>query len=56
MRNALFLVLLIALAGCGRKDSPTHLQLESRPFDGDSTAWRLHEKERAQHQTEYGAR
>jgi hypothetical protein len=60
--------MLFALASCGSRERPLQLRLygpangrdgtawSNPPFNGDKTTWRLHEKERAQRQAEYGER
>ncbi|HYL26019.1 MAG TPA: hypothetical protein VEV21_16620 [Burkholderiales bacterium] len=60
--------MLSALASCGSRERPPQFRLygpasgrdsnawSNPPFNGDKTAWRLHEKERAQREGEYGER
>jgi hypothetical protein len=60
--------MLFALASCGSRERPLQLRLygpasgrdgnawSNPPFNGDKTTWRLHEKERAQREAEYGER
>ena len=68
MKTVLALIMLVALAGCGRKEAPPQFRLygpstgrdssawPNPPFNGDKHAWQLHERERAQRETEYRAR
>jgi len=68
MKRFLVLLMLFALASCGGRERPPQFRLygpanggdttawSNPPFDGDKTTWRLHAKDRAQHETEYGAR
>ncbi len=60
--------MLFALASCGKHEQRPQFRLygpasggdsnawSNPPFNGDKTMWRLHEKERAQRQAEYGER
>jgi predicted small lipoprotein YifL len=68
MKRFVVLLMLLALASCGKREPPPHLRLygpasghdsnawSNPPFNGDKTTWRLHEKERAQREAEYGER
>ena len=68
MKRIVVLLMLFALASCGKHEQRPQFRLygpasggdsnawSNPPFNGDKTMWRLHEKERAQRQAEYGER
>jgi len=68
MKRLLAVLLFAALAACGSRERPLQMRLHgpatggdtaawsNPPFNGDKHAWQLHERDRAQRETEYGAR